>query len=69
MENTNPQVSQEKIDESVPKQKEYYPASDVCIDLKTVVPISMAYEQRDFNKKINIMLIWICCARRLLKSR
>lgn len=56
MENTNPQVSQEKIDESVPKQKEYYPASDVCIDLKTVVPISMAYEQRDFNKKLKIII-------------
>ena len=53
---TNPQVSQETIDESVPKQKPYYPASDVCVDLKTVVPISMTYEQKDFNKKIRLII-------------
>lgn len=52
----NPQISQESKDKDVAKQTAYYPASDVCIDLKTVVPVAMSFEQKDFNKKIKLII-------------
>ena len=46
------EVSQESKDKAVIKQEVYYPASEVCNELDTLVPKAMFYESKRFNQRL-----------------
>ena len=49
-------TSQESKDIGKQKQTIYYPASESCNTLDTVVPLAMAYEQKRFNQGLSITI-------------
>ena len=49
-------TSQESKDIGIAKETKYYPASESCETLDTVVPLAMAYEQKRFNQGLSISI-------------